>query len=222
MAPYHKAHNNPIALSRTMLTAARNDFYRQQARRVPEASFTDLAYTEPVTADDLLALRGYDSPEQALNRLQARAPQQAECVRLRYTEDLTTAEVAARLNISEGAVRTNHDYNQAGARTFACLLYCIDRTESALFWWGFAAGVGDPLAAHLLAVYHALDDTHTQVPARAPARARAWRAFARLLHHHPDHHLPRPVQGEPRIAEGLARPVPWKAENPRLHDARPR
>ncbi|MEU7650310.1 sigma-70 family RNA polymerase sigma factor [Streptomyces huasconensis] len=105
--PRIKAHNNPIALARTMLTAARNDFYRQQARRVPEVSFSDLAYTEPVTVDDLLALRGYDRLEQALHRLQARAPQQAECVRLRYTEDLTTAEVAARLNISEGAVRTN-------------------------------------------------------------------------------------------------------------------
>ncbi|MEU7650309.1 hypothetical protein [Streptomyces huasconensis] len=119
-----------------------------------------------------------------------------------------TCETVLRSDDVDHMLFFDHDYNQAGARTFACLLYCIDRTESALFWWGFAAGVGDPLAAHLLAVYHALDDTHTQ----APARARAWRAFARLLHYHPDHHLPRPVQGEPRIAEGLARPVPWKAE----------
>ncbi|MGV2922177.1 hypothetical protein [Streptomyces alfalfae] len=119
-----------------------------------------------------------------------------------------TCETVLRSDDVDHMLFFDSDYNQAGARTFACLLYCIDRTESALFWWAFAAGVGDPLAAHLLAVYHAIDDTHTQ----APARARAWRAFARLLHYHPDHHLPRPVQGEPRIAEGLARPVPWKAE----------
>ncbi len=73
-------------------------------------------------------------------------------------------------------------YDEAGARTFACLLYTLGRREGALFWWRFAAGAGDPLAAHLLAAYHAAVGT-------APD-ARLWRAFSRLLGF-TDRHLPR-------------------------------
>ncbi|MFF3584554.1 hypothetical protein [Streptomyces mirabilis] len=46
-------------------------------------------------------------------------------------------------------------YDPRGARTFACLLYTLDRRESALYWWRFAAGREGPLAAHLVAAHHA-------------------------------------------------------------------
>ena len=74
------------------------------------------------------------------------------------------------------------DYDEAGARTFACLLYTLNRREGALFWWRFAAGAGDPLAAHLLAAHHAAVGTEPE--------ARVWRAFSRLLGF-ADRHLPR-------------------------------
>ncbi|MET8684617.1 hypothetical protein ABZV77_10425 [Streptomyces sp. NPDC004732] len=78
------------------------------------------------------------------------------------------------------------DYDEAGARTFACLLYVLDRREGALFWWRFAAGAGDPLAAYLLAAHHAAVGT---VP-----EARVWRAFSRLLGF-AERHLPRLGRG---------------------------
>ncbi|MFF1511842.1 hypothetical protein [Streptomyces sp. NPDC058326] len=92
------------------------------------------------------------------------------------------------------------DYDEAGARTFACLLYSIDRRESALYWWRFAAGAGDPLAAHLLAAHHA-------AVGQSPD-ARVWRASAQMLGF-ADHHLPQPVRRSTEIAEGFAREMPW-------------
>ncbi|MFE2943336.1 hypothetical protein ACFXKG_30430 [Streptomyces sp. NPDC059255] len=92
------------------------------------------------------------------------------------------------------------DYDQAGARTFACLLYTIDRRESALYWWRFAAGAGDPLAAHLLAAYHAAVGS---VP-----DARVWRAFAGMLGYSALN-LPQPSQTSTRIAQGFAHQAPW-------------
>ncbi|RDG37831.1 hypothetical protein DVH02_12595 [Streptomyces corynorhini] len=94
------------------------------------------------------------------------------------------------------------DYDRAGARTFACLLYTIDRRESALYWWRFAAGAGDPLAAHLLAAHHAAVGS---VP-----DARVWRAFARMLGY-TDLDLPRPSRTSTRLAQGFARQAPWDA-----------
>ncbi|MFB7275294.1 hypothetical protein [Streptomyces sp. NPDC056244] len=92
------------------------------------------------------------------------------------------------------------DYDQAGARTFACLLYTIDRHESALYWWRFAAGAGDPLAAHLLAAYHAAVGS---VP-----DARVWRAFSRMLGY-TEQHVPQPVRVTTRTAQGFANHAPW-------------
>ncbi|MFF1909486.1 hypothetical protein [Kitasatospora sp. NPDC058218] len=88
------------------------------------------------------------------------------------------------------------DYDDAGARTFACLLYALDRTDSALYWWGFAAGAGDGLAAHCLAVHHAALGT--------PTDARVWRTYARLVGFNPNHHLPRPVRAGTEPARNLA------------------
>ncbi|MET9438989.1 hypothetical protein [Streptomyces sp. NPDC006551] len=95
------------------------------------------------------------------------------------------------------------DYDQAGARTFACLLYSLDRRESALYWWRFAAGAGDPLAAHLLAAHHA-------AVGQSPD-ARIWRASAQMLGFC-DRHLPQPVRHSAEIAEGFAREMPWETE----------
>ncbi|MFI8201113.1 hypothetical protein ACIF6K_32075 [Streptomyces sp. NPDC085942] len=78
------------------------------------------------------------------------------------------------------------DYDAAGARTFGCLLYSHDKRESAMYWWRFAAGAGDPLAAHLLAAHHA---------AIGPtADSRAWIAFSLMLGFCPGRHVPRPVR----------------------------
>jgi hypothetical protein len=95
------------------------------------------------------------------------------------------------------------DYDEAGARTFACLLYGLDRLESALYWWRFAAGAGDPLAAHLLAAHHAAVGQNPD--------ARVWRASARMLGF-TDRHLPHPVRNSTEIAEGVALEVPWDTE----------
>ncbi|MFC7794146.1 hypothetical protein [Streptomyces cinereoruber] len=95
------------------------------------------------------------------------------------------------------------DYDEAGARTFACLLYSLDRRESALYWWRFAAGAGDPLAAHLLAAHHA-------AVGQSPD-ARVWRASAQMLGF-TDQHLPQPVRHSTEIAEGFARALPWDTE----------
>ncbi|MCM2393914.1 hypothetical protein [Streptomyces albipurpureus] len=95
------------------------------------------------------------------------------------------------------------DYDQAGARTFACLLYLTNRRESALYWWRFAAGAGDPLAAHLLAAHHAAVGCETD--------ARLWRAFARMLGF-TKHHLPQPLGKQADIAEHVARTVPGNSQ----------
>ncbi|MEU9530585.1 hypothetical protein AB0D58_35190 [Streptomyces sp. NPDC048210] len=89
-------------------------------------------------------------------------------------------------------------YDQAGARTFACLLYYLDKRESALYWWRFAAGAGDPLAAHLLAAHHA-------AVGRSP-EARIWRTYSHMLGFTSDQHLPQAVRTD--IADGLGRELP--------------
>jgi hypothetical protein len=113
-------------------------------------------------------------------------------------------EVVLRSNDIDRLADFAADYDQAGARTFACLLYTLDRRESALYWWRFAAGAGDPLAAHLLAAHHA-------AVGRSPD-ARLWRAFARMMGFTTDRHLPQPVRPGTDIAEGFAYSVPWDKE----------
>jgi hypothetical protein len=115
------------------------------------------------------------------------------------TADVTAADPAVLLQrvkcLCETVLRDNdvvthmaafdRDYDEEGARVFACLLYILDRRDSALYWWRFAAGAGDPLAAHLLAVYHA---------AVGPLPdARVWYAFARFLGYRGEEHRPQPL-----------------------------
>ncbi|MFJ4320586.1 hypothetical protein ACIP46_35675 [Streptomyces lavendulae] len=98
----------------------------------------------------------------------------------------------------------DEDYDQAGARTYACLLYTLGKNESALYWWRFAAGAGDPLAAHLLASHHAAVGVTPD--------ARVWRAFARMLGFRAEHHVPKPVHTQTTLAENFAVSVPWDRE----------
>ncbi|MGW2393967.1 hypothetical protein ACWCYK_31415 [Streptomyces lydicamycinicus] len=88
------------------------------------------------------------------------------------------------------------DYDPVGARTFACLLYTLRKWEAALYWWRFAAGAGDELAAHLLALHHAAVGPWPD--------ARLWRAMARMMRFAIDQHLPAPVRGTSDLAEGFA------------------
>ncbi|TGA84897.1 hypothetical protein, partial [Streptomyces palmae] len=41
-----------------------------------------------------------------------------------------------------------------GARVLGCVLHLASHTDSAQFWWQFAAGAGDPAAAYCLYLHH--------------------------------------------------------------------
>ncbi|MGW6489646.1 hypothetical protein [Streptomyces sp. NPDC055056] len=109
-------------------------------------------------------------------------------------------------------------YDCDGARTFACMLYLLGRRASAVFWWGFAAGAEDPLAAHLLATHYAIDDTSAK-------RARIWRWHARLLGYRSRLHLPHLIQDNERpkeqLAADLASIYPWPQITRAFLDAPP-
>ncbi|MET8572264.1 hypothetical protein [Streptomyces sp. NPDC004783] len=113
-------------------------------------------------------------------------------------------EMVLRSNDIDSLTAFAADYDQTGARTFACLLYTLDRRENALYWWRFAAGAGDPLAAHFLAAHHAAVGTTPD--------ARLWHAMARMLGFTRDRHLPQPVRSTANLAEGFAAAVPWGSE----------
>ncbi|MFG2717907.1 hypothetical protein ACGFW5_06320 [Streptomyces sp. NPDC048416] len=119
-----------------------------------------------------------------------------------YVQQL--CDIVLRSNDIDTLAAFDAHYDGAGARTFACLLYTLDKRESALYWWRFAAGTGDPLAAHLLAAYHAAVGT--------AADARLWRVFARTLGFARDRHLPQPVRRRTELAEGFARDFPCNQE----------
>ncbi|MEV7817569.1 hypothetical protein AB0P05_44150 [Streptomyces flaveolus] len=113
-------------------------------------------------------------------------------------------EMVLRSNDIDSLADFAAGYDPRGARTFACLLYTLDRRESALYWWRFAAGAEDPPAAHLLAAHHAAVGVSPD--------ARLWRAQARMLGFSHDRHLPQPVRPSTHLAEGFARAVPWGNE----------
>ncbi|MDV9186838.1 hypothetical protein R6L23_01070 [Streptomyces sp. SR27] len=105
-----------------------------------------------------------------------------------------------RSNDADALADFTTTYSEIGARTFACLLYRLDRLEGALYWWRFAAGAGDSLSAHLLAAHHAA--------AGQGPDARAWRTSARLLGFS-EAHLPHPVRHGTAAAEGYVEQLPW-------------
>ncbi|MFF9593877.1 RNA polymerase sigma factor [Streptomyces sp. NPDC014646] len=98
--------DNPVALARKIVHDTSVDFYRRRARLASrEVPHAGLPHTP--TADDLLELRGYDRLDRARAALQDRAPKQAECVRLRYLEDMEFTEIADHLDITPAAAKTN-------------------------------------------------------------------------------------------------------------------
>lgn len=109
--PRIEAHSNPLALAYRILHSVTMDFYRSRKRRtgrevsVPGTSYT--TYADTPTVDDLVEMRGYDGLDRALAALEDRAPKQAECVRLRFYGDKDFDEIAAYLNITKGAAKTN-------------------------------------------------------------------------------------------------------------------
>ncbi|GAB2607113.1 hypothetical protein GCM10027168_44940 [Streptomyces capparidis] len=75
-------------------------------------------------------------------------------------------------------------FNPHGARIFACMLYLADRAEHALFWWRFACGGEDGLAAYCLTLHsRAIGDTH---------QMKAWSTAACDLRFNPEQHWPQP------------------------------
>ncbi|MET9646260.1 hypothetical protein [Streptomyces syringium] len=98
-------------------------------------------------------------------------------------------EAVLRCGRMDRLVKFAHDYDAIGARTFACLLYSTHRRPAAVFWWRFAAGAGDQLAAHCLSVHHAADGS--------PIDARLWRTIATAMGYSPTRHLPNPAPGAP-------------------------
>ncbi|MDQ1492678.1 MAG: hypothetical protein QOJ23_5192 [Actinomycetota bacterium] len=104
----------------------------------------------------------------------------------RLCQDLFNSEQVMRL------AKFAEQCDEAGARTFGCLLYCLNQHEDAVFWWRFAAGAGDRLAAHCLAVHHAADGTHID--------ARLWRAIARTMGFDSTQ-LPSPADNQPILPE---------------------
>ncbi|MEV2255913.1 hypothetical protein AB0I94_36055 [Streptomyces sp. NPDC050147] len=135
---------------------------------------------------------GAAPPPRATRRVRRRRPTpivtsdpqvQASAV-LDYVRRLCTTLLRAN-DFTSLIAAFDQTYDAAGARTFACLQYTRSRNETALYWWRFAAGSGDPLAAHLLAAHHS---AHGSV-----SDARSWHAFSRYLGYSPRRDLPAPL-----------------------------
>ncbi|MBK3384661.1 RNA polymerase sigma factor [Streptomyces albidoflavus] len=113
------AHPNPVALAREIVRKSCASHYRKIAaeeRRVARYVRT-LGQGQPVTtADDILALRGMERLDRAWAALEERAPRQAECVRLRYTEEMTNAEISVELGITVNAVKSSVHLGLASLR----------------------------------------------------------------------------------------------------------
>ncbi|MGW3118491.1 hypothetical protein ACWDBW_15370 [Streptomyces sp. NPDC001107] len=208
------------ALHRTYDNHDTDDFMHRLAVRIAQEAARPPRVARAVLAPDPHPQRLQLPPPAAApapSRPAAARPRTRRGPRRRPTPILTqdpaitpTAVVEHVRRLCETVLRSNDidsladfaaDYNPRGARTFACLLYTLDRRESALYWWRFAAGAEDPLAAHLLAAHHAA--------VGIPPDARLWRAVARMLGFTHDRHLPQPVRPSTHLAEGFARTVPW-------------
>jgi DNA-directed RNA polymerase specialized sigma24 family protein len=90
-------------LTRAGLDGKVTDFYRRIARY----GSRELLVAEPRDVAYLQELRTHEDLDLAMDALQASAPIQASCVRLRHLLDLSYEEIAERLGISPGAARTN-------------------------------------------------------------------------------------------------------------------
>jgi DNA-directed RNA polymerase specialized sigma24 family protein len=97
------AHANPMALAYTILDGVVTDFYRRIARY----GYREVSVAEPCDAGYLLELRTHEALDLAMETLQASAPIQASCVRMRHLLELSYDDIAERLGITVGAAKTN-------------------------------------------------------------------------------------------------------------------
>ncbi|UGY93081.1 hypothetical protein [Streptomyces gobiensis] len=196
-------------------------FMRKLARRIAEASEASDASDASGASERAESGTGAGAPAADRAVRGSRAPAPVRPLARRHTHrrrpvpivradpscapDALTAELR---QLCDTVLRSNEihtladfaaDYDAAGARTFGCLLYSLGRDESALYWWRFAAGAEDELAAHLLAVHHAAVGFQPD--------ARLWRTVARMLGFSVDRHLPQPVRSAAELAQGFARTV---------------
>lgn len=183
-----------------------NDFMRRMAARIEQDAKPTPRRADPLSPSPSFAPQHHRSTRPAVRKLRRRPTPvipvdpaiQPPAVRDhvgRLCETVLRADDVGALM----AAFDSH-YDEAGARAFGCLLYLIGRTESALYWWRFAAGASDPLAAHLLAAHHAAAGTVLE--------ARLWHTHARLLGYCGPEHLPGPVPTAFRAHPGPPRPAP--------------
>ncbi|MET8684618.1 sigma-70 family RNA polymerase sigma factor [Streptomyces sp. NPDC004732] len=103
-----QAHENQVAYAQQILNWEIATFFRKQARiSGRETPYGELPFADVPAADDLLALKDYEELDQALERLDERAPVRAACVRLRFLCGLTNREVGERLEISPDCVKVH-------------------------------------------------------------------------------------------------------------------
>ncbi|MFI0260282.1 hypothetical protein ACH4OW_14770 [Streptomyces sp. NPDC017056] len=108
-----------------------------------------------------------------------RPPVHSEWELQRLCEDaVTVPEVRALLE------RFLIDFDPCGARVFACLLYLADRADHALFWWRFASGAEDGLAAYCMALHSSAVGEKRQLS--------TWTRYIRDLAFDPARHWPQP------------------------------
>lgn len=93
---------HPEAYVRRVLVNLARDRWRHRARRVPEAELTESAHTTARDPADAVVDR--DALRQALAALPRR---QREVMVLRFFADLSVAETAATLRMSEGTVKAH-------------------------------------------------------------------------------------------------------------------
>lgn len=96
------AHANPPALAYRILRNVVADYWRRLARRDHE-----LPVAEPPDTAHLQELRSHEDLDLALDRLEAAAPLQAQCVRLWHLVGLSYEQISERLNTTPGAAKTS-------------------------------------------------------------------------------------------------------------------
>ncbi|MER8236099.1 hypothetical protein [Streptomyces sp. NPDC094049] len=166
----------------------------------------DAGYPDPFTDDDLADLKrditrdvsarlmfgARPAPDGYFPTMHAQADQRLTTLSDYLLRHRDAAEHVAQL--------AHEGIDDDGALRFASLLFLVDEREGARFWWGFAAGAGNPLAAQCLYLYHlsrgelrdadhwALEASTADVPSvprtpapQLPVRHEALRAAVRQL-----------------------------------------
>ncbi|MFJ5803719.1 RNA polymerase sigma factor (plasmid) [Streptomyces decoyicus] len=100
------AHANPVAMTYTILNGVIADFYRREIRAAHVEPCADPAANLPDTTY-LQELGHHEALDLALDELEAAAPLQANCVRLRHLTGLSYDQIAERLNTTPGSAKSS-------------------------------------------------------------------------------------------------------------------